>query len=139
MPVRKPLADLIRPEDLSQFVGQKNSTEKEHPFYQIIKKHVPTSLLLWGPPGMEKTSLAQAIARELSYPLTTLNASIDNKTKLTQITSTCPYRPFISLVDEIRRMTTTLQGFLLPYLESRHILLIGATAKDPIMLIVPTV
>ena len=48
MPIRKPLADLIRPKDLSQFVGQKDLIEKERPLYQIIKKHVPISLLLWG-------------------------------------------------------------------------------------------
>ncbi len=139
MPIRKPLADLIRPKDLSQFVGQKDLIEKERPLYQIIKKHVPISLLLWGPPGTGKTSLAQIIAREFDYPLATFNASIDNKAKLTQIINTYPYQSFVLLIDEIHRMTTTLQDFLLPYLENGRILLIGATTENPIMSIVPAV
>lgn len=139
MPIRKPLADLIRPKDLSQFVGQKELIEEGRPLYQIIKKHVPISLLLWGPPGTGKTSLAQIIAREFDYPLATFNASIDNKAKLTQIINTYPYQSFVLLIDEIHRMTTTLQDFLLPYLENGRILLIGATTENPIMSIVPAV
>ncbi len=127
MPIRKPLADLIRPKDLSQFVGQKDLIKEGQPLYQIIKKHVPISLLLWGPPGTGKTSLAQIIAREFNYPLANFNASIDNKAKLTRIINTYPYQSFVLLIDEIHRMTSTLQDFLLPYLESGRILLIGAT------------
>ena len=82
MPIKKPLADLIRPKNLSQFVGQTKLISEGKPLYQIIKNHVPISLLLWGPPGTGKTSLAQIIAREYDYPLATFNASIDNKAKL---------------------------------------------------------
>lgn len=94
---------------------------------------MPISLVLWGPTGTGKTSLAQIIAREYDYPLATFNASIDNKAKLMQIINTYLYQSFILLIDEIHRMTTTLQDFLLPYLESSQILLIGATTENPIM------
>lgn len=100
---------------------------------------MPISLVLWGPTGTGKTSLAQIIAREYDYPLATFNASIDNKAKLMQIINTYLYQSFILLIDEIHRMTTTLQDFLLPYLESSQILLIGATTENPIMSIVPAV
>lgn len=139
MPIRKPLADLIRPKDLSHFVGQKDLIKEGQPLYQIIKNHVPISLLLWGPPGTGKTSLAQIIAREYDYPLATFNASTDNKAKLMQIINTYPYQSFVLLIDEIHRMTTTLQDYLLPYLENGQILLIGATTENPIMSIVPAV
>ena len=139
MPIKKPLADLIRPKNLSQFVGQTKLISEGKPLYQIIKNHVPISLLLWGPPGTGKTSLAQIIAREYDYPLATFNASIDNKAKLMQIINTYPYQSFVLLIDEIHRMTTTLQDYLLPYLENGQILLIGATTENPIMSIVPAV
>lgn len=71
--------------------------------------------------------------------MATFNASIDNKAKLTQIINTYPYQSFVLLIDEIYRMTTTLQDFLLPYLENGRILLIGATTENPIMSIVPAV
>ncbi len=115
MPIKKPLADLIRPKNLSQFVGQTKLISEGKLLYQIIKNHVPISLLLWGPPGTGKTSLAQIIAREYDYPLATFNASIDNKAKLMQIINTYPYQSFVLLIDEIHRMTTTLQDYLFPY------------------------
>ena len=139
MPIKKPLADLIRQKNLSQFVGQTKLISEGKPLYQIIKNHVPISLLLWGPPGTGKTSLAQIIAREYDYPLATFNASIDNKAKLMQIINTYSYQSFVLLIDEIHRMTTTLQDYLLPYLENGQILLIGATTENPIMSIVPAV
>ena len=105
MPIKKPLADLIRPKNLSQFVGQTKLISEGKPLYQIIKNHVPISLLLWGPPGTGKTSLAQIIAREYDYPLATFNASIDNKAKLMQIINTYPYQSFVLLIDEIHRMS----------------------------------
>lgn len=138
MPIKKPLADLIRPKDLSQFVGQKDLMKRDVPFYKLLKNSTNFTASL-GPPGNRKTSLAQIIAREFDYPLATFNASIDNKAKLTQIINTYPYQSFVLLIDEIHRMTTTLQDFLLPYLENGRILLIGATTENPIMSIVPAV
>lgn len=137
MSFQTPLADKIRPRNLTQMIGQQDLLGANQPLRQIIEKHLNISLLLWGPPGTGKSSLAKIIAQENNFPLATFNASIDNKTKLTQIINTYPYQTFVLLIDEIHRMTKTLQDFLLPYLENGHILLVGATTENPIMSIVP--
>lgn len=139
MPIKQPLADLMRPKQLKDLVGQEELIKEGAPLYQIIQKHVPISLLLWGPPGTGKTSLAHIIAREYNYPLASFNASVDNKLKLTQIINTYPHQSFVLLIDEIHRMTKNVQDYLLPYLESGQVMLIGATTENPIMSIVPAV
>ncbi|MBP2058888.1 putative ATPase [Lactobacillus colini] len=139
MTFQTPLAEKMRPHNLSQIVGQQELLGHNQPLRQIIDKHLNVSLILWGPPGTGKSSFAQIIARENNFPLATFNASIDNKAKLTQIINTYPYQTFVLLIDEIHRMTKTLQDFLLPYLENGHILLVGATTENPIMSIVPAV
>ncbi|MBD5429544.1 replication-associated recombination protein A [Lactobacillus sp.] len=139
MQFQTPLAEKMRPKNLNQMVGQKELLGTNQPLRQIITKHLHVSLLLWGPPGTGKSSLARIIAQENNFPLATFNASIDNKAKLTQFINTYPYQTFVLLIDEIHRMTKTLQDFLLPYLENGHILLVGATTENPIMSIVPAV
>lgn len=139
MPFRTPLADQMRPQILDEIVGQKDLLGEGKSLRRIIDQKVPISLILWGPPGTGKSSLAQIIAKQFDYPLATFNASIDNKAKLDQFLKTYPYQPFVLLIDEIHRMTKNLQDFLLPYLENGHILLVGATTENPIMSIVPAV
>lgn len=139
MTIRKPLADQLRPQTLSEVVGQKDLLAKGKPLQKIIENHVPVSLVLWGPPGTGKSTLAQIIAQEFGYHFEKINASIDNKAKLVKIINNYPDQTFVLLIDEIHRMTKTLQDFLLPYLENGHIMLIGATTENPIMSLVPAV
>lgn len=139
MSFRTPLADKMRPQTLNDMVGQQDLLGKGKPLRRIIEQKVNISLILWGPPGTGKSSLAQIIAKQFDYPLAKFNASIDNKAKLDQFIKTYPYQPFVLLIDEIHRMTKNLQDFLLPYLENGHILLVGATTENPIMSIVPAV
>lgn len=139
MAFQTPLAEKMRPQKLSEMVGQQELLAKGQPLRQIIDQHLNISLLLWGTPGTGKSSLAKIIAKENHFPLATFNASIDNKAKLTQIIAAYQYQTFVLLIDEIHRMTKTLQDFLLPYLENGHILLVGATTENPIMSIVPAV
>ncbi|MFJ6934090.1 MAG: replication-associated recombination protein A [Lactobacillus gallinarum] len=139
MSFRTPLADKMRPQTLNDMVGQQDFLGKVKPLRRIIEQKVNISLILWGPPGTGKSSLAQIIAKQFDYPLAKFNASIDNKAKLDQFIKTYPYQPFVLLIDEIHRMTKNLQDFLLPYLENGHILLVGATTENPIMSIVPAV
>ena len=139
MSFRTPLADKMRPQTLNDMVGQQDFLGKGKPLRRIIEQKVNISLILWGPPGTGKSSLAQIIAKQFDYPLAKFNASIDNKAKLDQFIKTYPYQPFALLIDEIHRMTKNLQDFLLPYLENGHIMLVGATTENPIMSIVPAV
>ncbi len=139
MTIRKPLADQLRPRTLSEVVGQRDLLGKGKPLQKIIENHVPVSLVLWGPPGTGKSTLAQIIAQEFGYHFEKINASIDNKAKLVKIINNYPDQTFVLLIDEIHRMTKTLQDFLLPYLENGHIMLIGATTENPIMSLVPAV
>ena len=139
MSFRTPLADKMRPQTLNDVVGQQDLLGKGKPLRRIIEQKVNISLILWGPPGTGKSSLAQIIAKQFNYPLAKFNASIDNKAKLDQFIKTYPYQPFVLLIDEIHRMTKNLQDFLLPDLENGHILLVGATTENPIMSIVPAV
>ncbi|CAJ1191878.1 ATPase AAA [Companilactobacillus crustorum] len=139
MAFKTPLADLMRPENLDEMVGQQELLAEGQPLRQIIDQHVNIPLLLWGPPGTGKTTLAKIIAKQNNYPFEAFNASTDNKAKLTKLIGQYPDDSFVLLIDEIHRMTKTLQDFLLPYLENGHIMLIGSTTENPIMSIVPAI
>lgn len=139
MNFKTPIAEQMRPQTLADMVGQSELLGPGKALRNIIKQHVNISLLLWGPPGTEKTSLAQIIAKENDYPFASFNASIDNKAQLNNIINAYKYQTFVLLIDEIHRMTKNLQDFLLPYLENGHVLLVGSTTENPIMSIVPAV
>ena len=83
MAFKTPLADQMRPQSLEQMVGQQDLLKAGQPLRQIIDQHVNIPLILWGPPGTGKTSLAQIIASQDDYPFVAFNASTENKAQLT--------------------------------------------------------
>lgn len=139
MAFKQPLADLMRPTTLEQMVGQEHLLAPGRPLYQIITEHLSVSLLLWGPPGSGKTTLAYVMSQTLQLPFEKFNASIQNKSQLQKLVDAHPDESFVLLLDEIHRLTKPLQDYLLPYLENGHILLVGTTTENPIMAIQPAI
>lgn len=139
MAFKQPLADVMRPTSLEQMVGQKQLFSPGRPLYQIITKHLAVSLLLWGPPGSGKTTLAYVMSKTLQLPFEKFNASIQNKSQLQKLIGKHPDESFVLLLDEIHRLTKPIQDYLLPYLENGHILLVGTTTENPIMAIQPAI
>ena len=124
MSINQPLADRMRPNNLSEIVGQRHLLAPGKPLYQIIHQHIPMSLLLWGPPGCGKSTYAYVLSKTLQIPFENFNASIQTKAQLQKLVKNHPNESFVLLLDEIHRLTTPIQDFLLPHVESGHIVLV---------------
>jgi putative ATPase len=132
---RTPLADKIRPKSLKFFIGQKHLAGKDKPIRLMIEKKHPFSLIFWGPPGCGKTTLAKIIAQGLNLHFFYLSAVSAGKNDLRKIIDSIENGLFdhgsIVFLDEIHRFNKAQQDFLLPYVETGTITLIGATTENP--------
>ena len=132
----RPLAERMRPEALDQVVGQKHLLEQGQIIHQIIERKQPTSLILWGPPGSGKTTLARIIARETDAEFVELSAVTAKKDDVRKVVETAQVNHrlgtrTILFVDEIHRFNKAQQDAFLPYVEDGTIVLIGATTENP--------
>lgn len=129
----EPLASKIRPENLDEFVGQNHLVGENMPLRMAIEKKHLFSFVLWGPPGSGKTTLARIYAKSLNAELFELSAVSAGKDDIRKIvdTKTATLRPKVLLLDEIHRFNNAQQDFLLPYVESGELTLIGATTENP--------
>ncbi len=132
----RPLAERLRPKNLSEFVGQHHLTREGEIIREIIEKQQPTSLIFWGPPGSGKTTLARIIASELETDFVEISAvTASKKDVLTVIdrarTNWQLEQRTILFVDEIHRFSKSQQDTFLPHVESGLITLIGATTENP--------
>lgn len=126
------LATLLRPTTLEQFVGQKHLVGPGKPLRHAIEQKHIFSFILWGPPGVGKTTLARMYARAVDaafYELSAVSAGKDDIRKI--IEAQLFGKPKILFLDEIHRFNKAQQDFLLPYVESGVLTLIGATTENP--------
>ncbi|MDD4937605.1 MAG: replication-associated recombination protein A [Candidatus Shapirobacteria bacterium] len=134
--LNQPLASLLRPKNLDEFVGQSHLVGKDKPLRLAIKNHQIFSMIFWGPPGVGKTTLAKIIAKEAQAEIFELSAVSASKDDIRRIIgkndSSNPglYKKILFL-DEIHRFNKAQQDFLLPYVESGVLTLIGATTENP--------
>ncbi len=133
---RVPLAELMRPVGLDEVIGQKHLLGKSEILRQIVAKKQPVSLILWGPPGTGKTTLARIIAREVEAEFIELSAVNSGKKDIGKVIEHARQNWNLKLrtvlfVDEIHRFSKLQQDAFLPHVESGLITLIGATTENP--------
>ncbi len=124
-------ADDLRPQDLEQFVGQEHLTAQGAPLRTAVEKKSRFSFILWGPPGTGKTTLARIYARALDARLYELSAVSAGKQDIKKILGDKTGGDRVLFLDEIHRFNKAQQDFLLPYVETGELILIGATTENP--------
>lgn len=128
----QPLAYRMRPTSLDEIVGQTHLVGQGKIIRRMVEAKLLSSMILYGPPGIGKTSIASAIAGSTKYAFRKLNAATDSKQDLKVVAEEGKMSgTVILLLDEIHRLDKTKQDFLLPLLESGQIILIGATTENP--------
>lgn len=136
----EPLAYRMRPTNLDEVVGQQDLVGSGKIIRRMVQAKRLSSMILYGPPGIGKTSIASAIAGSTKYHLRILNAATDTKKDLQVVAEEGRMSgTVILLLDEIHRLDKTKQDFLLPHLESGRIILIGATTENPYINISPAI
>lgn len=134
------LAVKLRPKKIEDIIGQKHLVGEGKIIYNLVKNKKIFSMILYGHPGIGKTSIATAIANSLDMRYRSLNAVINNKKDFDIVIEEAKmYGGMILLVDEIHRLNKDKQDILLPYLESGIITLIGMTTANPYHAINPAI
>ncbi|WP_182916986.1 replication-associated recombination protein A [Bacillus sp. PK3_68] len=136
----KPLAFRMRPRTIEEIVGQEHLVAPGKIIYRMVAAKQLSSMILYGPPGVGKTSIASAIAGSTKYAFRTLNAVTSNKKDMEIVAAEAKMSgKVILLLDEVHRLDKGKQDFLLPFLENGMITLIGATTSNPYHAINPAI
>ena len=132
-----PLAERMRPNTIEEILGQEQLLAPGEPLHQAIRGGDLFSMILWGPPGSGKTTLANAIRRQTSLPFEALSAVMTGVRELREVLANATHRRATSgrktllFIDEIHRYNKSQQDALLPAVESGDVVLIGATTENP--------
>lgn len=135
--VQKPLADRMRPQKLSDFIGQEKAVGVNSPLRRMIERDMLQSILFYGPPGTGKTTLARVIANTTGNQYTAINAVASGVPELRKLIAKAQdmqrsgFGRTVVFIDEIHRFNKAQQDVLLPYVENGTIILIGATTENP--------
>src|SRR5277367_5996977 len=134
--VKRPLAERMRPDTLAGFDGQEHVLGPGKPLRSQIERDQLTSLILWGPPGVGKTTLAQIIARMTKSEFLPFSAVLAGIKEIKAVMVDAERlrkrgRRTIVFIDEIHRFNNAQQDAFLPYVERGDIILIGATTENP--------
>jgi putative ATPase len=132
----KPLAENLRPQNLADFFGQSHLLNDNHPLKQAIDNQQLHSMILWGPSGTGKTTLARIIARQVDGHFEQMSAVLDGVKELRAVVENAKKfqnigKKTLLFVDEIHRFNKAQQDGFLPHIESGLITLIGATTENP--------
>ncbi|WP_370673164.1 replication-associated recombination protein A [Leuconostoc lactis] len=138
--MQQPLAYRMRPTKIEEIVGQQHLIGEGKIIWRMVAAKRLSSMILYGPPGIGKTSIASAIAGSSKYAFRMLNAATDSQKDLQIVAEEAKMSgAVVLLLDEIHRLNKVKQDFLLPYLESGAIILIGATTENPYINVTPAI
>lgn len=136
----EPLASRMRPRNIDEVIGQKHLVGDKGIIRRMVNAKRLSSMIFYGPPGIGKTSIAQAIAGSTAFKFRQLNAVTNTKKDMQMIVEEAKMSgQVILLLDEIHRLDKAKQDFLLPHLENGKIVLIGATTSNPYHAINPAI
>ena len=138
--MNEPLAIKLSPSSIKDILGQQHLVGKDKILYNLVKNKKLFSMILYGKPGIGKTSIAKAIINDLGFRYRMLNATVNNKHDFDVVVEEAKlYNGIVLIMDEIHRLNKDKQDLLLPYVENGLITLIGMTTSNPYHSINPAI